>query len=59
MLRDAFYPPPLGDTRAMWIVNGQVYHEWEDAYLAARDAGLCKEDAEDYLRILMVQQLGD
>lgn len=53
MLKDQFIPPPFGESRASWIINGEPYRRRLDAEIAARELGFNAHDACDYVSMLM------
>lgn len=54
-MKDQYLPPPFGDTRASWIVNGVHHRERIDALNAIRDAGMSAKEACDYVDMLMAE----
>jgi hypothetical protein len=55
MMKDQYLPPPFGDTRASWIINGEHHRERIDALNAIRDAGMSAKEACDYVDMLMAE----
>jgi hypothetical protein len=54
-MKDQYLPPPFGDSRPSWIVNGSRYRERIDAMNAIRDAGMSAKEACDYVDMLMAE----